>query len=254
MSQALAQRQLGLVLHLAQKYSGASQTRLATATGLLQGRVSELIRGKRATTALDVYERVADGLDMPDHARVALGIAPRRNTSTLGEIDAVYGAQSAASEDVQRCARGSSEVEILAVRGLGLLGMSESLLRPAMPPNATVRVLLLDPHSAAAEQRAGEIGESLTGFVSGIELAMTRLTELAELRPDLTVECRVYATVPTWRIIALEPAMFVSSFGPGHEGHRSTMYKVSRSHRPGSLWQGFRRFLDTQHETARRVL
>lgn len=56
---------------------GASQTRIGTATGLAQGSVCFIIKGKHAVSALEVFERIADGLGMPDTARVRLGLAPR---------------------------------------------------------------------------------------------------------------------------------------------------------------------------------
>lgn len=125
---------------------------------------------------------------------------------------------------------------------------------PALAPSTTLRVLLLDPDSVAAERRAAEIGESKKSFAAGIQLAIARLAELAEARSELSVECALYSSTPTWRIIAPEPAIFVSSFGADHEGHRSTMYKLTRTERPGSLWKGFRRFLDEHRADARRVL
>lgn len=191
---------------------------------------------------------------MPDRARLDLGIAPRWTSSGFGDLGAAYEAQPDAVEDVRRCTRNALGVEVLAVRGLGLLGLSDSVLRPVLARGTALRVLLLDPASDAARRRASEIGESGAGFAAGIELALTRLADLAEARPDLTVECGLYASMPTWWIVALEPTIFVSSFGADHEGHRSTMYKLSRTDRPGSLWAGFRRFLGEQHAAARRVL
>lgn len=70
-------RRAGDLFRLAQKY-GMSQMRIAALTGQSQGRVNDLIHGRRGNiTALDAWERIADGLDMPDHARIILGLAPR---------------------------------------------------------------------------------------------------------------------------------------------------------------------------------
>ncbi len=55
-----------------------SQTRICTATGLSQNRVSLISRGLQDVTSLSLLTRIADGLDMPDHARLSLGIAPRQ--------------------------------------------------------------------------------------------------------------------------------------------------------------------------------
>ncbi|MEV0667190.1 helix-turn-helix domain-containing protein [Actinomadura luteofluorescens] len=78
MTQALTSRDIGTVFHLLRQYAGATQTQIAIACGLTQGRVSEHMKeGGRRVTELDVFERIADGLQMPDTARVALGLAPR---------------------------------------------------------------------------------------------------------------------------------------------------------------------------------
>jgi transcriptional regulator with XRE-family HTH domain len=53
-----------------------SQARLATATGIGQGRLNEIINGHRQVARLDVLERIAGGLAMPDYAQVLFGLAP----------------------------------------------------------------------------------------------------------------------------------------------------------------------------------
>jgi hypothetical protein len=73
---ALRSRDVCRLFHLLRQYAGASQTRLAIACGLTQGKVSTIMSGTRQVTALDVFERIADGLDMPGRARFALGLAP----------------------------------------------------------------------------------------------------------------------------------------------------------------------------------
>src|SRR4051794_5484676 len=78
--QALRDRDVGAVFRYIQQYGGASQARIATATGMTQGRVNEIINGRREVSRLDVYERIADGLAMPDDARHLLGLAAGRET------------------------------------------------------------------------------------------------------------------------------------------------------------------------------
>ena len=53
---ALRARDLGRLFGLLRVH-GASQGRLATAFGLSQGRISEIARGRRTVTALEVFER-----------------------------------------------------------------------------------------------------------------------------------------------------------------------------------------------------
>jgi hypothetical protein len=72
----LRDRRIGQLFLLAKKHAGASQARIAAATGLNQGEVSRIQRGERWVTAIDVLERIADGFAMPDPARVLLGLAP----------------------------------------------------------------------------------------------------------------------------------------------------------------------------------
>ncbi|WP_160161027.1 helix-turn-helix transcriptional regulator [Actinomadura sp. K4S16] len=80
MTQALTSRDIGTVFHLLRQYAGASQTQIAIACGMTQGRVSgHMKEGGRRVTDLEVFERIADGLKMPDTARMALGLAPRHH-------------------------------------------------------------------------------------------------------------------------------------------------------------------------------
>ena len=62
---ALRERDVATLLRAAQQYSGASQGRIAAATGLLQGRVSEIIHRARTVTTLELFERIAHGLACP---------------------------------------------------------------------------------------------------------------------------------------------------------------------------------------------
>ncbi|MFS1304258.1 helix-turn-helix domain-containing protein [Streptosporangium longisporum] len=78
MLSALQNRNVGQVFQLVRQYAGVSQTRIGTAVNLSQGKISEIMRGTIRVTSFEVFERVADGLDMPDSARLALGLAPRR--------------------------------------------------------------------------------------------------------------------------------------------------------------------------------
>lgn len=163
--------------------------------------------------------------------------------------------QQAAATDIRAAMRQVREVEILAVRGLGIIGLNDSLLRPAVIHGAPhlVRALLLDPDSHAAERRAAEIGESVESFRGGVWLAVAQLRELAE-HTDATVEAYLYDLLPTWRVITLDSTMFVSAFGEDHEGHMSPMYRIDTTASGGALHRGFRRFAGELRRTARRVV
>jgi transcriptional regulator with XRE-family HTH domain len=77
---ALRDRHIGQLFALLWQYTGASQTQIGIACGMSQGRVSRIIAGKWQVDKLDVFERIADGLDMPDSARIILGLAPRASS------------------------------------------------------------------------------------------------------------------------------------------------------------------------------
>jgi transcriptional regulator with XRE-family HTH domain len=76
---ALDRRDIGALFRLLRRYAGASQHRIGTATELQQGTVCKVMNGERTVTSIDVLERIADGLHMPDHARLWLGLAPKED-------------------------------------------------------------------------------------------------------------------------------------------------------------------------------
>ncbi|OHV40817.1 MULTISPECIES: helix-turn-helix domain-containing protein [Pseudofrankia] len=77
-TQALASRDIGAVLRIYQRWTGATQTQIATACEVPQSHISHILRGKRQVTSLDMYERFARGLDIP---RALLGLAEPATTS-----------------------------------------------------------------------------------------------------------------------------------------------------------------------------
>ncbi len=87
MAQALARRDLGAVARIFRKWTGASQTDIGALVGMPQPHISELERGGRRITTLDLFERFADGLGIP---RNLLGLAedrtgqPRPETEVAG--------------------------------------------------------------------------------------------------------------------------------------------------------------------------
>jgi hypothetical protein len=88
---ALRKRDMSALFRLLQQYLGLSQTRIGTAVGLGQGRMSEVVNGIRKIRDAKVFERIADGLDMPDHARVLFGLSPRQITASRPRSIAVTG-------------------------------------------------------------------------------------------------------------------------------------------------------------------
>ena len=74
-SAALTSRDMGELFRLLHFKAKISQTRIATATVLSQGRVNAIVNGKQHVRSRAVFRRIADGLDMPEHARILLGVA-----------------------------------------------------------------------------------------------------------------------------------------------------------------------------------
>jgi transcriptional regulator with XRE-family HTH domain len=79
---ALAARDMGAVVRNYRKWTGASQTDISMLVGIPQPHVSELERGFRHVTALDLFERFADGLGIP---RQLLGLAERSEDGPLAD-------------------------------------------------------------------------------------------------------------------------------------------------------------------------
>lgn len=262
--QALRARNVGAVFRYAQQYAGASQSRIAAAAGMTQARVNEIINGRREVSQLDVYERIADGLRMPDDARHLLGLAASREKHTGGvafdlaafpEVVRVYAAQSSAAAEIQQQAREARELDVLAVRGLGLIGLNDSLLRACLPrekggKGLRARIALLDPDSDALAHRAAEIGESAEALAGGVRLAEARLRELAD---TCDISVWLYRTMPTWRLIRTDSTMFVGAFDAGWEGHESATYKVMETPH-GPLFRGFRRMFEAVVADAQRTV
>jgi len=253
---ALRARDVGALFRFAQGHAGVSQAGLAVATGISQGRVNEIINGRRAVTALEVFERVADGLGMPDDARLLMGLAPRdgglrSSRATYEEIARIFPGQAAAASEIRELSARARSIDVLAVRGLGLVALNDSLLWPALADGKRrCRVFLLDPDSAAARLRAGEIGEAPGSFTSGIRLAIERLGQAAS-RPGGEVGVYLYDSRPVWRVVALDDTLYVSGFA-SWEGHSSNMYKLVPAAK-GALHRGFRRMIDDLSATCRRV-
>lgn len=192
----------------------------------------------------------------PD-ARILLGLAPRdggRRSSwaTYEEIGRIFAGQQAAAAEIREVAAQAARIDVLAVRGLGLFALNDSLLREAFTQGPRRgRIFLLDPDCAAARMRAGEIGEHPASFASGIHLAIARVAELAS-QPGTDLAVHVYDTRPIWRVIAVDNTLYVSGFA-SWEGHSSTMYKLLPTS-GGALHHGFHRTLDDFAATSQRII
>ena len=243
------------LLRYAQQYTGASQPRLAAACGLSQPRVNEIINGRRSVTSLEVCERIAAGLSMPDEVRMLLGLAPIELHTAFplashGEVTTVYPSQSAAARDIRAAAIGADHIDVVAVRGLGILGMNDGLLRGPLSTGgpSTLRVLMLDPTSPAAHVRARQIGETPETFAATSQLALGRLRELT----GIEVSVYQYRQRPVWRIFDMGGSIFVGTFDDLREGHHSPIFRLPKRV-DGTLYRAFGNVVEQLLDDAVRV-
>jgi transcriptional regulator with XRE-family HTH domain len=73
---ALVDRDIASLFRVLMRDTGASQARIGAAVGLEQGYVSRIMAGRKVAS-IDVLERIADGLNMPNRCRHSLGLAGR---------------------------------------------------------------------------------------------------------------------------------------------------------------------------------
>ncbi|KOX13313.1 helix-turn-helix transcriptional regulator [Nocardiopsis sp. NRRL B-16309] len=117
----LRERDIAGLLRLAQTH-GASQTRIASTTGIAQGRVSEILSGRRTVSSLQLIERIADGLGMPDRSRMLFGLAPQQAPLETG--------RSAAGSDAARAApSGASAIDHQVRERLEVASIDQALVR-----------------------------------------------------------------------------------------------------------------------------
>ncbi len=85
--EACQRRDLGALIAILGKH-GLTQGQMAGMIGIPQGRLSEYKTGKRMPLASSTFQAFADGLGLPAHARLALGLAPHANgagaSATIG--------------------------------------------------------------------------------------------------------------------------------------------------------------------------
>jgi len=115
--QALRKRDMGTLFTLIHEHTGLSQTRIGTAVGLGQGRISEVVNGSRGIRYAHVFERIADGLDMPDHARIMLGLPPRQIRAS-GSPRSITPARSGQDSDLLRQITAARSIDSTVVRVL----------------------------------------------------------------------------------------------------------------------------------------
>lgn len=116
---ALTKRDMGTLFTLLKQQLNLSQIRIGTAVGLSQGRVGEVMRGERRIAGLSVFERIADGLSMPEDARLLLGVTPRKPARAAPPPAGGYIPAAQDSELLQRitAAKGIDSTVIRVLQG-----------------------------------------------------------------------------------------------------------------------------------------
>jgi transcriptional regulator with XRE-family HTH domain len=129
---ALRTRAMGRVLQLVRQHAGLSQTAIGSLIGMSQGKVSGIMAGSQHVTTLEVYERIADGLQLPDSARATLGLAPRHIPAGDGSTSGSSGTFSPA-RSVERDPRPEEDN---AVRRREFAGLTGAILASTYPTPA----------------------------------------------------------------------------------------------------------------------
>ncbi len=206
---ALRDRAIGRLFQLLSQYTGASQTQIAIACGTSQGKVSDIMRGVQKVETLAVFERIADALNMPDPARITLGLAPRksspqpvsarRTVRTITPADTRPALQAARVSDLLNLDSGNGqEEEDDPVRRRTFVGLTGASLFSALLAG-TSRGPLIDAepfapvlagHIAAAAPGALDARPDLATLTAAVNRARSQYqachyTELIKHLPDL---------------------------------------------------------------------
>ncbi|MEU6425620.1 helix-turn-helix transcriptional regulator [Microbispora sp. NPDC046973] len=194
---ALKARDIGAVFRLVRQYGGLSQTAIGSLTGYSQGKVSAIMSGSQQVTALEVFERIADGLHMPDQARMALGLAPRDlAAAAIPRQDARPAFTSAlAPPTVDLVRHGEDETEVRRRDFVGLAGAALFSAVVAQP-------LTRDEEAAGADDLAAALTE--------YPVAGPQLPELSQLASAVARAKRTYQACRYSEVAAMLPALIRS--------------------------------------------
>lgn len=150
--------------------------------------------------------------------------------SNVSGIVRIYRNQSEAEKEIAKCIAFAQEIDILAVRGLGIASLRDSVIQKglrATENEVRVRIAYLDKASIHCKTRASEIGESLEEFTSALQAGYSGLSQL-RISEKLNVEFKVYDQLPVWRIIRVDDTMFVTGFLNNKNGHDVYLYQIQR--------------------------
>ncbi|MCY9785196.1 helix-turn-helix domain-containing protein [Nocardiopsis sp. EMB25] len=157
---ALKDHDAGALFRLVRQYCGASQQTIGAAVDLAQPHVSRIMAGRQQVTALRSWQRLADGLGMPNESRRLLGLADAHGVYPGGNSPS--GSPPADSGDLWSASRTVDDIaeitlkdlmkrrEALAVGGTLVIGTALT---------ETLEHWLL-PTSGILDHRRGSLGEA----------------------------------------------------------------------------------------------
>lgn len=192
MNEALRDRDMGRVLRLVRQYAGMSQTQMAIAFGMTQAKVSTIMRDVQHVATLNVFERIADGLNMPAQARIVLGLAPPA-TPARGALAASRVARAAGPLSVEAADQEEGEDQVRRRTFVGLTGASlfGAVVASAAPSGQLSAVeafaaVLADPHSACSEEAPADLNALNTSVATAKRSYQScRYTEVIKTLPML---------------------------------------------------------------------
>jgi hypothetical protein len=192
---ALRDRDMGRFFALVQQHTGASQTQIGMACGgMTQGKISDIMRGVTEVKHLDKYEEIADGLNMPDAARVMLGVAPRatpypptqkpRRPVVLGETHTVLQSSYASgllnldSEDEQEEDDDVRRRTFVGLTGAAMLNAMFGDAAPdALPLHAEPFAPVLAGHAASIASETPDRAPDISALTAAVDNARRQYQE-----------------------------------------------------------------------------
>jgi transcriptional regulator with XRE-family HTH domain len=181
MTAALRDRDMGRVLRLVRQYAGTSQTQMAIAFGMTQAKVSIIMRDVQHVTALAVFERIADGLNMPAHARMILGLAPPTTSARSVPLSVEAAEREEGENQVRRRT-------FVGLTGASLFGAVVASAAPSGPLSAidAFAAVLADPRSAGSQETLADLNALNTAVATAKRSYQScRYTEVIKTLPAL---------------------------------------------------------------------
>jgi hypothetical protein len=192
---ALRDRDMGRFFALVQQHTGASQTQIGMACGgMTQGKISDIMRGVQEVKHLDKFEEIADGLKMPDAARVILGLAPKaaphpasqnlRRPVVLGEANTVL--QSSHASGLLNLDSGDEQKDDDDVRRRVFVGLTGAAMLNAMfgdtapdapPLHAEPFAPVLAGHTASIASKAPDRAPDISALTAAVDNARREYQE-----------------------------------------------------------------------------